>query len=196
MAISVQSDLAARGARPRLSPRRIAFVRAGFALLWAAALALAVGGKVPTTATDLPTGGALLLATYPLIDAISSLLGSTIADAKVLRTNAAISTAAAVALAVTAFGSDAGSALAAFGAWAIVSGLIQLGIAVQRRRAEGRQLPMIFSGGLSTFAGLMFLIASGKDAAHLGNLAGYMALGAVLFLVWAFRDARVAGRIA
>ena len=52
---------------------------------------LAIGDDVPTTHTDLPTTAALLLASYPLIDVIASLLGSTFADARVLAINAAVS---------------------------------------------------------------------------------------------------------
>jgi hypothetical protein len=188
MATSSHIDLAAPDVPTRGMPQRIAIVRAALALLWAAALALAVSGKVPTTDSDIPAGVALLLASYPLIDVIASIVGSRFADARVLRANAAISSLAVIALAVTSFGSDAGAALAAFGAWAFVSGLILLGIAIHRRRAEGRQVPMIVSGGLSTIAGVSFLAASGNEKAHLGMIAGYMALGAVLFIVWAVRD--------
>jgi uncharacterized membrane protein HdeD (DUF308 family) len=187
MAVPLQLNLAAPRTPSWAAPRRIAVVRALFALLWAAALVLAVGDKVPTTASDVPTGAALLLASYPLIDAIASLAGSAFADSRVLRVNAAISSLAAVAIGIAAFGSDAGSTLAAFGAWAAASGAIQLAIAIHRRRAEGRQLSMIVSGGLSTIAGISFLAASGNDKAHLATLAGYMALGALLFLLWARR---------
>ena len=72
-----------------------------------------------------------------------------------LRINAAISALAVVAIGLTAFGADAGATLAAFGTWAAVSGAIQLGVAVHRRRTEGRQLPLIVSGALSTIAGLV-----------------------------------------
>jgi uncharacterized membrane protein HdeD (DUF308 family) len=187
MSVPLQLNLAASGTPASVAPQRIAVVRSLFALVWAALLVLAVGDKVPTTAADVPTGAALLLASYPLIDAIASLAGAAFADARVLRANAAISTLAAVAIGIAAFGSDAGSTLAAFGAWAAVSGAIQLAIAIHRRRAEGRQLPMIVSGGLSTIAGITFLAASGNDKAHLAALAGYMALGALLFLLWASR---------
>jgi hypothetical protein len=61
----------------------------------------------------------------------------------VLRVNAAISTAAVVAIAVTGFGSDAGATLASFGAWAAISGAIQFGVAIHQRRSQGGQLPMI-----------------------------------------------------
>jgi uncharacterized membrane protein HdeD (DUF308 family) len=142
---------------------------------------------VPTTHTGLPTAAALFLASYPLIDVIASVLGSTFSDARVLRINAAVSALAVVWIAIAAFGSDAGATLVAFGAWAAVSGAIQLGIAIHRRRAESRELPMIVSGAVSTIAGLSFIAASGDDKAHLVTLAGYMTVGALLFLLWAGR---------
>jgi uncharacterized membrane protein HdeD (DUF308 family) len=172
----------------RTIPRRITVARAGFALAWAAAVVIAVGDKVPTTDTDLPIAAAFFLASYPLIDVIASLVGATFADTRALRVNAAVSALAVVAVSTAAFGSDAGSTLAAFGAWATVSGAIQFGMALHRRRAGGGQLPMIVSGGLSTLAGLSFIAASRNDEAHLATLAGYMAFGAVLYLLWARRD--------
>jgi len=50
----------------------------------------------------------------------------------------------------------------------------------------------IISGGLSTVAGAGFIAASGMPAAHLGNVAGYMALGAVFYLLWAYRSRTIA----
>jgi hypothetical protein len=164
-------------------PRRITVGRAVLALGWAGAVVIAVSDKVPTTDTELPTVAALLLASYPLIDVIASLLGAAFADARALRINAAISALAAVGIAIAAFGADAGATLVAFGAWAAVSGAIQLGMAIHRRRTLGRQLPMIVSGGLSTLAGLSFIAASNQEEAHVAALAGYMALGALLFLL-------------
>jgi uncharacterized membrane protein HdeD (DUF308 family) len=189
MATSLSPGLTAPAGGLPITRQRIAVSRALGALVWAAALLIAVGGKVPTTASDIPTGAALLLATYPLIDVIASLAGSKLADPRVLRVNAAISALAAIAIGVAAFGSDAGSTLAAFGAWAAISGAIQLSIAIHRRRTQGRQLPMIISGGLSTIAGVSFLVSSGSEKAQLAGLAGYMALGAVLFLIGAWREA-------
>jgi hypothetical protein len=46
-----------------------------------------------------------------------------------------------------------------------------------------RQVPMLVSGGLSTLAGISFLSAAGMHDAHLAVLGGYMAGGAVLYLV-------------
>jgi uncharacterized membrane protein HdeD (DUF308 family) len=164
------------------------------ALVWAAAL-LAAGQRVPSTHSDLPWAAAALLGSYPAIDAIASFVQAsfvTPASARLLRVNGTISTAAVAAVAVTAFGYEAGSALAAFGVWAAVSGSIQLGTAIRQRRPGSRQLPMIISGGLSTVAGAGFIAASGMPAAHLGNVAGYMALGAVFYLLWAYRSRTIA----
>ena len=187
--MSTTLDLEDAGPRApfRLMPHQVTVARSVLALIWAAALVLVVGDKVPTTDTDLPTGAALLLASYPLIDVIASLLNSNFAEKRVMRANAAVSSLAVIGIAIAAFASDAGAALVAFGAWAVVSGLILLGVAIHRRRAHGRQLPLIVSGALSTLAGISFIAASGSDKAHVGNLAGYMAFGAVLFLLWAFR---------
>ena len=187
MSAALHINQAAPSTSLRAVPQRIAVVRALLGLVWAAAVVVAVGDHVPTTNTDLPTSAALFLASYPLIDVIASLLASAFADTRVLRINAAISALATVGIAIAAFGSDAGATLVAFGAWAAVSGAIQLGIAIHRRRAEGRQLPMIVSGGLSTVAGLSFIAASGDDKAHIATLGGYMAVGALLYLLWARR---------
>jgi hypothetical protein len=179
-----------RGASRPLDPSQpIATIRAVLALAWAAAVTIAVGNDVPTTASDLAAGVAVLLASYPLIDVVASIAVARY-DATsriVLRVNAAISTAAVVAIAVTGLGSDAGATLASFGAWAAISGAIQLGVAIHRRRARGAQLPMIVSGGLSTVAGLGFIAQSGGNDAHLTYIGGYMALGALLYLLSALR---------
>jgi len=182
MAPSLQRDHTSVATPLRAAPRRIAIVRAVFALIWAAAEVIAVGDKVPHTDSDLPTAVALLLASYPLIDVIASLLSSKFGDTRVFRINAAISALAAVGIAIAAFGSDAAATLVAVGAWAAISGAIQFGVAVHRR-----QLPLIVSGALSTIAGVSFIAQSGSDDAHLATLAGYMALGALLFLLWARR---------
>jgi len=172
------------------SPRRIAIVRAVLALAWAAALVIVVGDQVPSTSSDVPIAAAALLASYPAIDVVASLAGAlrTGAATRTLRVNAAIGVLAVVAIGVAAFGADAGATLAAFGAWAAVSGAIQFAVAVHLRRTEGRQLPMIVSGGLSTIVGLSFIASSGMDDAHLAGVGGYMAFGALLYLLWAHRS--------
>jgi uncharacterized membrane protein HdeD (DUF308 family) len=196
------ASLAANRAAPDVSrsgdaPRLIAIVRAVLALLWAAGLVIALGNEIPSTDSDVPIAAAALLASYPAIDVIASIAAAlgTDASGRVLRINAAISALAVVAIGATAFGADAGATLAAFGTWAAVSGAIQLGVALHRRRTEGRQLPMIVSGAVSTIAGISFLAASGGEDAHLATLAGYMAGGALLYLLYAYRS-RTAPRAA
>jgi hypothetical protein len=172
--------------QPLDQSRRIANIRAVLALAWAAAVIIAVGSDVPTTASELAVGVAALLASYPLIDVVASIAmaGYEATTRNVLRVNAAISTAAVFAIAVTGFGSDAGATLASFGAWAAISGAIQFGVAIHGRRSGGGQLPMIVSGGLSTIAGLSFIAQSGGNDAHLTYVGGYMALGGLLYLIW------------
>jgi len=166
------------------SPQRIAVARAALALVWAAAIVIAIGDRVPTTDTDLPIAAAALLTAYPLIDVIASLGSARLQPhATALHVNAAISAIAAVSVGATAFGADAGAALAAFGAWAVVSGAMQFVLALR----GSRQVPMFISGGLSTLAGISFLSAAGMRDAHLAVLGGYMAVGAVLYLVSARR---------
>ena len=191
MSASLAANRDARDAPPWWGvPQRIAVVRAALGLVWAAALLIVVGDEVPSTSSDVPIAAAALLTTYPAIDVVASIAAAlgTDASGRLLRINAALSALAVAAIGAAAFGSDAGVTLVAFGAWAAVSGAIQFGVAVRRRRAEGRQLPMIVSGGLSTIAGISFLAASGMDDAHLATVGGYMALGALLYLLWAHRN--------
>jgi uncharacterized membrane protein HdeD (DUF308 family) len=129
-----------------------------------------------------------LIASYPLIDVFASIAGARFEGTSrtILLLNAGISAAGALAIAATGFGSDAGAAMTSFGAWAAVSGVILLGMAIRKRRAAGGQLPLIVSGALSTIAGISFIAQSGGHAAHLTNLGGYMALGALFYLLSAF----------
>jgi hypothetical protein len=197
-AYSASPNGSRRLALPRDPAHRIGASRAVLAVVWAASLFAAVSHD-PGRFTGLMTGVAIILASYPLIDVFASLAGARFDSAtrRVLLLNAGVSTAAVIALAVTGFGSDAGSTLAAFGVWAIASGAIQFGVAVYRRRVQGGQIPMLISGGLSVIVGAMFVASSTNDIAHISKLAGYMLLGAVLFVVWSLRDAartRRAGR--
>lgn len=99
--------------------------------------------------------------------------------------NMALSLLTAIALSVAA-SSGIPDVLRVWGAWAITTGVVQLVLAVQRRRLGG-QVPMILSGAISTVAGTGFwLMASGEDASLTG-LAGYATLGGIFFLVSALR---------
>lgn len=167
------------------SPRRIAQLRAVVALLWAGAIAIVAGDA----GSDLPAGVAALVTVYPLIDVVASLREATLGGDRVrpLQVNAAIGLLATASLAVVAFGSDTGAVLAVFGAWASVSGAMQLANAIHRRRRGTRELPMLVSGTISTLAGISFIASSGMDDPTVTNLAGYAAFGALLYLLWAHR---------
>ncbi|MCE3552771.1 hypothetical protein LWC33_15050 [Pseudonocardia sp. RS11V-5] len=166
--------------------RRLYFVRFGFAVVWAALLVL--------TGQELGAAGAVLVVLYPLFDAVaavvdarSSRAGSSAAG---LYVNIAISLLAAVGLGIAA-ASGAPAVLRIWGAWAFVSGLIQLIVAISRR-ALGGQWPVILSGGLSVLVGVSFFLSAGQAAPSLVGIAGYATLGGVFFLVSALRLGRAA----
>ena len=196
------ASLAANRFMPHVSPfrdaPRISLVRALLALVWAAALVVVVGGDATSTSSDVPTGAAVLIASYPVIDVLASIVSARGMGAagRGLRINAVLSSLAVAALVATAVASDTGAALVAFGAWAAVSGAIQLARAVRHHRSQGRRLPLIVSGGVSTIVGISFISAPGKSDVHLTMVAGYMAFGALLFLLSAVRtrSAAPAGR--
>jgi len=166
--------------------RRLYFVRFGFALLWAAALFLTASSIGPVSAT--------LLVLYPLVDVAAAVVDARSSQASRsvpgLYVNIVISGIAAVGL-VFAITSGIPAVLRAWGAWAVVAGLVQLVVALPRRRDLGGQWAMIASGAISTLAGGSFLLQAAAPHATLGNLAGYALLGGIFFLVSALR---LAGR--
>ena len=179
---------------------RLHLVRAVVALVWAGLLvaALSAGGAL-TPQESLPALAVALLILYPLIDVVASLLDArthrrtgTGRNATTQVANAAVSTVAAVAVAVTAsHGADA--VLRVFGVWAVLTGLVQLVLGLLRRRGgTPGQWPMILSGGISTLAGLGFTRMAARSELDLVPLAGYAAFGAVFFLLaaWRLRSSR------
>lgn len=168
--------------------RRLYFVRFGFALIWAVALF--------STAVSIGPVSATLLVIYPLFDA-----GAAIVDARSSRAsrsavglyvNIAISliTAAGLVFAVT---SGVPAVLRVWGVWAVIAGLVQLIVALRRRKLGG-QWAMIVSGTISTVAGISFFLQAAAPHASLSSLAGYALLGGVFFLVSALRLGRNAGQ--
>jgi uncharacterized membrane protein HdeD (DUF308 family) len=168
--------------------RRLYFVRFGFALIWAVALFSTASSIGPVSAT--------LLVIYPLFDA-----GAAIVDARSSRAsrctlglyvNIAISLIAAAGL-VFAVTSGAPAVLRVWGVWAVVAGLVQLIVALRRRKLGG-QWAMIVSGTISTVAGISFLLQAAAPHPSLSALVGYALLGGVFFLVSALRLGRNAGQ--
>ncbi|AWB93114.1 hypothetical protein [Aeromicrobium chenweiae] len=167
--------------------RKLYFVRFGFAIIWAA-LILSVGSDIdPLTGT--------LLVLYPLFD-----VGAAIVDLRASRAtrpaaglylNIALSTATAIGLGFAAASGEP-AVLRVWGAWAITAGIVQLIVAVNRRRLGG-QVPQILSGGISVLAGGSFVAAASADDPSLTNIGGYAVLGGIFFLVSALRLNRTTG---
>jgi uncharacterized membrane protein HdeD (DUF308 family) len=164
--------------------RRLYFVRFVFAAVWAGAFA-ATGSKIDA-------GSVTLLILYPAFDVAAAVFDARSSRDRALYVNIAISTVAAAGLAAAA---DAGipAVLRAWGAWAVAAGLVQLFVALKRRRALGGQWAMILSGGISVIAGGGF-IAQASRATSMKTVAGYAVLGGIFFLVSAVRLLRQGGQ--
>lgn len=168
---------------PSSTARCVATVRAVAAVLWAIGLLAVIHGRLVRVGSDIPLSAGLLLAAYPLIDAVASLFERQEPRA---RTYAArvIDTVAVAGLLIATLTLHVGVVLVAFGAWACASGLLQLLQAWGAATARRAQLPLIVSGALSTIAGIAFAAMAAQPTAHLANLGGYAVLGAVFFLMW------------
>jgi uncharacterized membrane protein HdeD (DUF308 family) len=156
------------------------FVRFVFAAAWAGAFA-AIGSKIDA-------GSVTLLILYPAFDVAAAIFDARSTRNRALYANIAISAAAAIGFAI-ATANDIPTVLRAWGTWAIVAGLVQLFIALKRRRALGGQWAMILSGGISVLAGGGF-IGQASSANSMKTLAGYAALGGLFFLISAVRLVR------
>lgn len=164
---------------------------AGLSMLYAARFTFAVvwAGLLAATASTLGPVSVALLVLYPLVDAAAAVIDFRSSGATRPRgplfLNVALSLLAVAALAVAA-SSGIPSVLRVWGAWAITAGVLQLVVAVQRRRLAG-QGALVLSGGISTLAGTGFILMAAGSEPSLTNLAGYAALGGVFFLVSAVR---------
>jgi uncharacterized membrane protein HdeD (DUF308 family) len=160
--------------------RRLYFVRAGFALVWAALMF--------ATGSDLGPVSVALIVLYPVFDVVAAVVDLRSSRAAGLYVNIAISSLAAIGVTI-ACASGIPAVLRVWGAWAIISGLVQLIVGL-RRRAMGGQWPMILSGSISVLAGASFLAMASAQNVSLSNVAGYAALGGIFFLVSAVRLGR------
>ncbi|MCF1593880.1 DUF308 domain-containing protein [Streptomyces muensis] len=164
--------------------RSLHLIRVAFSLIW---VALVVTTSASLVSTDRPTAtAAVLLVSYPLWDAVATLLerrmaGTGSAD-RVGTTNVALGLATAAGMIIAVF-STIGTTLLVFGIWALLSGAIQLVVAIRRRRTVGAQWPMVISGGQSVLAGAGIAATSASATSGLSTVAGYSAFGAFWFLV-------------
>ncbi|WP_326759466.1 DUF308 domain-containing protein [Streptomyces phaeochromogenes] len=167
--------------------RSLHLIRVAFSLVWVALVATTSASLV---SPDRPTViAAVLLVAYPLWDAVATLVERRMATAaatgstdRVGKLNMALGLAATAGMIVAVF-STIGTTLLVFGVWALLSGAIQLTVAIRRRRTVGAQWPMLISGGLSVLAGANFAAMSTSATSSLSTIAGYSAFGAFWFLV-------------
>lgn len=177
--------------------RRLYLVRFGFALVWAALLVATGVALGPVSVT--------VLVLYPLFDVAAAVVDARSSRAPALYANIAVSSLAAAGLALAA-ASGIPAVLRVWGTWAVVSGLGQLLVGLDRRRLGGQRLggerlggqqlggqwPMILSGGISVLAGGSFILQGARAGASLRGLAGYALLGGIFFLISALRLGRAA----
>jgi len=155
------------------------FTRTAFSAAWVAA-AFTVGQHSLTIA-------AVLLVVYPAWDAAANYFDASrsggLAQNRTQTINVVVSLATTLAV-VVALQMSMNWVLAVFGAWAILSGLLQLGTAVRRWKSYGAQWAMILSGGQSALAGVFFIVQARMPMPpSITNVAGYAAIGAFYFLV-------------
>jgi len=166
--------------------RRLYVVRFVFAIVWALVMF--------TTAEHLGPLARTLLVLYPLFDAAAAVIDArasrSTGSPTLLYVNVVVSLLAAAGLAI-AGASGIPAVLGVWGAWAVVAGLVQLLVAVPRRRMGG-QWPMIVSGGISVLAGASFVATASADDPALTNAIAYAIPGAIFFLISAVRLGRPA----
>jgi uncharacterized membrane protein HdeD (DUF308 family) len=155
------------------------YIRAAFSVVWVFA-AFTVGRHAPALA-------AVLLVVYPAWDAVANYVDASrsggLRENRTQATNVVVSIAATLAVLV-ALQNSMNWVLAVFGAWAILSGLLQLGTAIRRWKSFGAQWAMVLSGAQSALAGVFFILQAGKpDMPSITNVAGYAAVGALYFLI-------------
>lgn len=156
--------------------RGLYFVRFVFAAAWAGTFA-AIG-------SSLDAASIALLILYPAFDVAAAAFDARTSRNPVLYANMGISTAAAIGLAFAA-ADGIPAVVGVWGVWAIVAGLVQLFLALKRRRLGG-QWAMILSGGISVIAGASFL-GQASGATSMTLCAGYAGLGGLFFLISAVR---------
>lgn len=124
---------------------------------------------------------------YPAWDAAANfadgLRSGGLAQNRTQALNVLVSLATAVAVLI-ALQMSMNNVLGVFGAWAILSGLLQLGTAIRRWSSFGAQWAMVLSGGQSALAGGLFIFqATTPMSPTIANVEGYAAVGAIYFLV-------------
>ena len=152
--------------------------RAAFSAIWVA-LALTLGQQNGIL-------GTALLTIYPLWDAaangVDAAQNGGLARNRSQAINLLVSLVATAAV-LFAVPMGLGAVLTVFGAWAVLSGLLQLATAI-RRWKSGAQWAMSLSGAQSALAGTFFVIMAQQAVPKvIPTIAGYAGFGALYFLV-------------
>jgi uncharacterized membrane protein HdeD (DUF308 family) len=164
------------------SLRTLYFTRAAFSIIWVL-LVLFLAKTNATAAT-------ILFIIYPAWDALATFFdikanaGATNKTPQYVNMGISIITTIVV---IFVLQKGIPEALITFGAWAWLTGLIQLILGLRRRKQMGGQWPMILSGGQSMLAGGSFIYMAHEPNQGITTLAGYAAFGAFYFLLSAFR---------
>lgn len=187
MTSTFQKDtvIAGQATETAKSLRTLYFIRAAFSITWVILVAL-------FAKTSFGIACALLII-YPAWDVIGTVLDIRANNNSTTKMpqyiNAAISAITTVAVGL-ALQKGIPEALIVFGVWAILTGLIQLILALGRRKLLGGQWPMIISGGQSVLGGSSFILLAHDPTMGITSLAGYAAFGAFYYLLAAFRLTR------
>lgn len=172
------------------SLRTLYFVRAAFSIIWVILVAM-------FAKTSFSIASALLII-YPAWDVIGTIFDIRANSKSTSKTpqyvNAAISVITTVAVGL-ALQKGVPEALIVFGVWAILTGAIQLTLAIKRRKLLGGQWPMIISGGQSIIGGTSFILLAHDPTMGIASLAGYAAFGAFYYILAAIRLGKTANQI-
>ena len=162
--------------------RKLYFARAGFSILWVILVSVFAKTNAPVAT--------LLFIIYPAWVGIATYFDIKATPLQLNKSpqylNAVISIITTIAV-IIALQKGIPQALIVFGAWAILTGLIQLILGLRRRKELGGQWWMIISGAQSMVAGGAFIAMAHQPNQGITTLAGYAAFGAFYFLLAAFR---------
>lgn len=164
------------------SLRSLYFARTAFSVIWVVLISIFVKTNIGIAS--------ILFIIYPAWDVFATWLDIKANSPHVSKTpqyvNAVIGILTTIGVAL-ALQNGVPAAIRIFGAWAIVTGLIQLVLGLRRRKELGGQWPMIISGGQSMLAGSVFIATASSPTIGINSLAGYSAFGAFYFLLAAIR---------
>lgn len=164
--------------QPTTALRNLYLTRTAVQFLWAVATMVAAAKN--------PLLAAALLVLYPLWDVACTLYdlktSGDAASSTTLYINAVAGVLTAIGIGLTGY-SRPQYAVAIFGAWALLAGLLQFVVGLLRRRRMGGQWAMILSGLQSTAAGVGFILGGLNGKFQIKHLAGYAIFGALYFLI-------------